>query len=118
MKFSFKEPHLWRQHALSLISKGEYEHALSVLKEVIHLEPNTSVNCLLAAKLCFEHLNMPGEGTVYSELALKRETIHSSGLLSRCHLYLGLGFQLQAQSTLPKSDRTSLNNSALENFQV
>ncbi|KAI4458566.1 tetratricopeptide repeat protein tpr [Holotrichia oblita] len=61
---------------------------------------------------------MPVEGTAYSDLALKRETIHSSGLLSRCHLYLGLGFQLQAQSTLTKSDKTSLNNSALENFQA
>lgn len=118
MKFSFKEPHLWRQHALSLIAKGDHEHALAVLKEVIHLEPNSSVNCLLAARLCFEHLNMPLEGTRFAELALKRETIHSSGLLSRCHLYLGLGYQLQAQNLLAKSDKTGINTIALENFQA
>ncbi|KRT86886.1 Anaphase-promoting complex subunit 3 protein, partial [Oryctes borbonicus] len=118
MKFSFKEPHLWRQNALSLISKGEHEHALAVLKDVIHLEPNASINCLLAAKLCFEHLNLPPQGTKFSELALRRETIHSSGLLSRCHLYLGLGYQLQAQTVLIKSDKASFNQLALENFQA
>lgn len=62
MKFSFEEPHLWKQHALSLLAINSYNHALSVLKEVIRLEPNDPSNCLLAAKLCYEHLNLAVEG--------------------------------------------------------
>lgn len=62
MKFSSEEPHLWKQHALSLLAINSYNHALSVLKEVIRLEPNNPSNCLLAAKLCYEHLNLAIEG--------------------------------------------------------
>lgn len=117
MKFSFEEPHLCRQHALSLLSMGRYEHAYSVLKEVIRLEQNASINCLLAAKLCYEHLNLPKDGVKFSEQALRIELIHSMGLLNRCHLYLGIGYHLLAQVTFIKQEKDYLNSTALENFQ-
>lgn len=62
MKFSFDESHMWKQYALSLLAINRFEHALSVLKEVIRLEPNDPSNHLLAAKLCYEHLNLAKEG--------------------------------------------------------
>lgn len=62
MKFSFEEPHLWKQHALASMSIGNYGHALSVLKEVIRLEPSNGSNYLLAARISFEHLNLAEDG--------------------------------------------------------
>lgn len=117
MKFSFEEPYLWKQHALSLISIGHHNHALEVLKEVIRLEPNKSINCLLAAKLCYEHLNLPSDGTEFSKQALEKEVLHSNRLLGKCHLYLGIGYQLQANSMLLKNDKQELNKKAVEHFK-
>lgn len=117
MKFSFGEPHLWRQHALSLLSMGRYGHALAVLKEVIHLESAKSINCLLAAKLCYEYLNMPSDGVDFSLEAKKRELQFPSGLLGKCHLYIGIGYYLQAQACLLKQEKHVYNNKALENFR-
>jgi hypothetical protein len=57
MKFSFEEPHIWMQHALCLITMGQYAHALLVLKEVTRLLPTKVIPCLLAARICYEHLN-------------------------------------------------------------
>ncbi|XP_017770735.1 PREDICTED: tetratricopeptide repeat protein 7B [Nicrophorus vespilloides] len=118
MKFSFEEPHLWRQHALSLISMGRYEHALVVLKEVIKLEQNSSVNCLLAAKICYEHLNRPFDGTEFSLQAKTKELAYSSGLLGRCHLYVGIGYHLQARAAMLKQPKEEYNEKALTNFQT
>jgi hypothetical protein len=57
MKFSFEEPHIWMQHALCLVTMGQHAHALSVLKEVTRLLPTKVIPCLLAARICYEHLN-------------------------------------------------------------
>jgi hypothetical protein len=57
MKFSFEEPHVWMQHALCLVTMGQYPHALTVLKEVSRLLPTRVIPCLLAARICYEHLN-------------------------------------------------------------
>jgi hypothetical protein len=57
MKFSFEEPHIWMQHALCLVTIGQYARALSVLKEVTRLLPTKVIPCLLAARICYEHLN-------------------------------------------------------------
>ncbi|PSN31945.1 Tetratricopeptide repeat protein 7B [Blattella germanica] len=57
MKFSFEEPHVWMQHALCLVTMGQYAHALSVLKEVSRLLPTKVIPCLLAARICYEQLN-------------------------------------------------------------
>lgn len=117
MKFSFEEPHLWKQHALSLISIGRYDQAIGVLKEVIRLEPSKSINCILAAKLCYEHINLPSEGIEFSKQALEIEMTNSSGLLGRCHLYIGIGYQILANSSLLKTDKQELSSKALENFK-
>lgn len=116
MKFSFEEPHVWRQHALSLAAAGRYSDALGVFKEVIRLEPNESINCLVAARLCYEHLDIPVEGTNFSIEAKSKELTHSSGLLGRCHLYIGIGYQLQARMCLLKQEKQALNVCALDNF--
>lgn len=118
MKFSFEEPHVWRQHALSLLATGRYNDALGVLKEVITLEPNVSINCLLAARVCYEQLDLPVEGTNFSLKAKEVELEHNSGLLGRCHLYVGIGYQLQADSLLLKQDKHVLNAKALDNFRT
>jgi len=57
MKFSFEEPHVWMQHALCLVAMGQYARALSVLKEASRLLPSKVIPCLLAARICYEHLN-------------------------------------------------------------
>ncbi|KAF5270386.1 hypothetical protein FQR65_LT05574 [Abscondita terminalis] len=117
MKFSFEEPHVWRQHALSLITSGRYVDALGIIKEVIRLEPNQSVNCLLAARLCYENLDLPLEGTRYSTDAKNIELAHPAGLLGRCHVYLGIGYQLQSRSGILKHEKQVLSQYALQNFQ-
>lgn len=117
MKFSFEEPHLWRQHALSLLSIGMYNYALSVLREVIRLEPTNSSNCLLAAKLCYEHLNLAEEGTNFSIEAKNKEMVTPSGLLGRCHLYIGIGYYLQSEGCQLKKEKEEFRLNALNNFQ-
>lgn len=118
MKFSFEEPHLWKQHALSLLATGRYGQSLAVLKEVIRLEPNNASNCLLAAKTCYENLNLAVEGTNFSIEAKKKEIQCNSGLLGRCYLYIGIGYYLQAETCLLKKDKDDLTNRALENFKT
>jgi tetratricopeptide (TPR) repeat protein len=117
MKFSFEELHLWKQHGLSLLSTGQYVHALAVLKEVIRLEPNNASNCLLVAKLCYEHLNLAVDGTNFSIEAKKKDQQNNSGLLGRCYLYIGIGYHLQAEACLLKKDKEDLMSRALENFK-
>ncbi|KAK5650974.1 hypothetical protein RI129_002003 [Pyrocoelia pectoralis] len=116
MKFSFEESHVWRQHALSLITAGRYVDALGIFKEVIRLEPNQSVNCLLVARLCYEHLNLPFEGTEFSMEAKKMEFSHSTGLLGRCYLYIGIGYQLQSRNTNLKQEEQVFNECGLKYF--
>ncbi|KAJ8973295.1 hypothetical protein NQ317_008171 [Molorchus minor] len=117
MKFSFEEPHLWKQHALSLISINRYDHALSILKEVIRLEPNNPSNCLLAAKLCYEHLNLAVEGTNFS-ISAREKALSSSALLGRCHLYIGIGYHLQAETCYLKKEKEDFRCRALDNFRT
>lgn len=117
MKFSFEEPHLWKQHALALLSIGNYEHALSVLKEVIRLEPNNASNCLLAARLCYEHLNLAEQGIKFSLQARERELNNPSGLLARCHLYSSVGYHLLAESNLLKKEKEDLRCKAIDNVK-
>ncbi|XP_030746939.1 tetratricopeptide repeat protein 7B-like [Sitophilus oryzae] len=118
MKFSFEEPHLWKQHALASLTIGNYDHALAVLKEVIRLEPNNSSNCLLAARLCFEHLNLPEEGIAFSLQAREKEINSPSGLLGRCHLYAGIGYHLLAEASLLKKDKEALRCKAIDNIRT
>jgi len=58
MKFSHEEAHIWTQYALCLISMGRYMHAYEVLKVVARLSLQKVMPCLLAARLCYEQLNV------------------------------------------------------------
>ncbi|XP_018326101.1 tetratricopeptide repeat protein 7B [Agrilus planipennis] len=118
MKFSFEEPYVWRQHALSLIACGSHKQALNTLVEVIRIDPTKSINCLLAARLCFEHLENPVVGTNYSLDAMKKELLHPSGLLGRCHLYIGIGYHLQQTLSMFKQEKQKLNELAFEHLQL
>lgn len=116
MKFSFEELHVWRQLALSLVAAGRYKDALGVFKEVIRLDTKQSINCLLAARLCYENLDLPAEGTNFSLEAKTKELANPSGLLGRCYLYIGIGYQLQSRMSFLVKDKQVLNACALENF--
>ncbi|XP_069687732.1 tetratricopeptide repeat protein 7B-like isoform X2 [Periplaneta americana] len=116
MKFSFEEPHVWMQHALCLVTMGQYAHALTVLKEVTRLLPTKVIPCLLAARICYEQLNQVAEGLEWSNKALNREISSPQSLLSRCHLYLGIGYNLQAAANHLKQEKQHLVNSAFDAF--
>lgn len=73
LKFSFGDQHVWRQYGLSLMSTGKHIHALKVLQESIKLNPDDSLPCLLAAKLCYESLNLFHVGLNFAQEALNRE---------------------------------------------
>lgn len=117
MKFSFEEPHVWEQHALSLISMGRHLHALAVLQEVSRLQPARALPCMLAARLCFEHLGRTKEGLQWAQQAKTRETTRPQGLLGRCWLLVGIGHQLMGNETQLKQEKISYGASALEAFQ-
>lgn len=57
------------------------------------------------------------EGLEWSAQALAREVASPQALQSRCHLYLGIGYNLQATNMHLKQERQILVNSALESFQ-
>lgn len=120
MKFSFDEPHVWHQQALCLVTMGRYSHALDVLKQVNRMQPTLVSPCLLAAKICYEHMNLPILGLKWSEKALKieKETSSPQGLLARCHIYVGIGYQLKATAAQLKNEKNQFNDLALENFQT
>lgn len=117
MKFSFEEPHVWEQHALSLMSMGCHLHALAVLKEVAHLQPTRAMPCMLAARLCFEHLGRTREGLHWAQKARTRETTRPQGLLGRCWLLVGIGCQLIANETQLKQEKVDFGASAHDAFQ-
>ncbi|KAF3419860.1 hypothetical protein E2986_08195 [Frieseomelitta varia] len=117
MKFSHEEAHVWTQCALCLISMGRYMHAYRILKVVTRLSPQKVMPCLLAARLCYEQLNMVKEGIEWSQKALQRETSNSQGMQSRCHLYIGIGHSILATNTIVKMDKTYHTKTALECFQ-
>jgi len=114
MKFSFEEPHVWMQHALCLYTMGQYSHAVAVLKEVSRLLPTKVIPCLLAARICYEHLNQIGQGLDWSAKALSREMSNPQGLLSRCHLYLGIGYNIQGAETHLNQEKQHLVLSAFD----
>ncbi|RLU17711.1 hypothetical protein DMN91_009948 [Ooceraea biroi] len=117
MKFSHEEAHIWTQYALCLISMGRYMHAYRVLKVVARLSPQKVMPCLLAARLCYEQLNMISEGIEWSQKALQREMASPQGMQSRCHLYIGIGHSMLSTNTIVKQDKVNHTNTALDCFQ-
>lgn len=116
MKFSYEEPHVWEQNALTLISMGRYKHALAVLKEVARMQSNRALPCMLIAKLCYEHLGKSKEGLEWAKQAKQRETIRPQGLLGRCWLLVGIGYQLLSNETQLKREKSVNNCHALDAF--
>lgn len=116
MKFSFEEKHIWTQHALCLVSMGKHFHALAVLKEVKRLCPEKTIPCLIGARICYENLERPKEGVEWSKEALDRETANNQQLLSRCLLYQGIGYHLQAQSAYVRKDKENFQKNALNSL--
>lgn len=58
MKFSYEEAHVWLQQALCLEAMGQHVTALAVLREVARLLPTKVMPCLIAARICYQHLNL------------------------------------------------------------
>ncbi|XP_050437574.1 tetratricopeptide repeat protein 7B [Adelges cooleyi] len=116
MKFSADDAHVWMQQALCLEAAGRHIRALEVLTLVINMQPNSSTPCLLAAKICYQHLFKMEEGLNWSEEALKREQRYPQNLLSRCHLYIAIGAQCMAVTTLLKSVKDKYHAICLESL--
>lgn len=116
MKFSYEEAHVWFQFGLSLDANGNYIHAYSVLKQVARMLPNKVLPCLLLARICYQHLNRISDGIEWSNEALSRETAEPQSLLSRCHLFIGIGAYCFAQSSHLKIDKETHNLKASEAF--
>ncbi|KAG8276607.1 Tetratricopeptide repeat protein 7B [Homalodisca vitripennis] len=116
MKFSYEEAHIWLQQALCLESMGHHVHALAVLKEVVRLLPTKVMPCLIAARICYQHLNQISEGMQWSMKALARQTSHPQNLLSRCHLYIGIGAHYGAVISHLKQEKQRLHSLAAESF--
>ncbi|GBM52501.1 Tetratricopeptide repeat protein 7B [Araneus ventricosus] len=116
MKFSFEKQHVWMQFALSLISSGKYARAYLVLHEVSRLAPDNSLPCLLAARICYDHLDLPEKGLRMAEKALEREIAHPQNLLARCHVAVGLGHEMMSAIARTQNDRQDLRKKAFEAF--
>ncbi|KAF8793573.1 Tetratricopeptide repeat protein 7B like protein [Argiope bruennichi] len=116
MKFSFEKQHVWMQFALSLISAGKYARAYLVLHEVARLVPDNSLPCLLAARICYDHLDLPEKGLKMAEKALEREIAHPQNLLARCHVAVGLGHEMMSAIARTQNDRQDLRKKAFEAF--
>lgn len=117
MKFSFEEPHIWIQEALSLACLGRYTYCLKVLKEVSRLVPNDPFHCLLAARCCYEHLNQPCEGVEWSQIALSQASRYSENLTARCHVFIGIGYSMQALVAVSELSKRALITQALQEFR-
>ncbi|KAL4148436.1 hypothetical protein QTP88_002678 [Uroleucon formosanum] len=116
MKFSADDAHVWMQQALCLEAAGRHIKALEVLTQVIYMQPTAIVPCLLAARICYQHLFKMEEGLAWSQEALKREKMHSGNLLSRCNLYIGIGAQCMALTSFLKSVKDKYNALCLESL--
>jgi tetratricopeptide (TPR) repeat protein len=114
LKFAFNEHHVWRQYALSLVSLNKHHHAITALKESSKLAPGDTVQLLMTARLCYEHLGQINEGLELSNEALRKET---KGMRSRAQLYVGIGFQQIAVTSTLQSDRELYSRQALEAFE-
>lgn len=103
LKFSFGEEHIWRQYALSLTSLGRHSHSLRALSESTKIAPNDTVQCLLSARICYEHLDKVKEGLDWSQRALQCQT--NGSRRSRAQLYVGIGYQQIAASLNLRSQK-------------
>ncbi|KAI9556045.1 hypothetical protein GHT06_018612 [Daphnia sinensis] len=90
LKFSFEDAHIWSQFSYSLIAAGKFNKAVLVLKEVARLCPQNPLPCLMAAKVCLEHLNLVDDGFNLASEATKRAEAQDSNVASRACLIKGI----------------------------
>lgn len=114
LKFAFGESHVWKQYATCLMALGRFKHAVCALKEHSNLEPGDSMSCLMAARICYEHLDQVKEGLAFAEEALRKELKAPVGRRSRAQLYVGIGLQQMAVSSNLVSERDRYNRLAFE----
>jgi len=112
LRFCPKEDHVWSGLALSLACEGRHLRALVLLREVAEQRPDDASTCLLAARLCYEKLDLLSEGIAWAERALSREEGAPQDLRARCHLYLGVGRYLQSYEVETREQRVGLCSSA------
>jgi len=118
LRFSPKEDHIWSQLSMALACEGQHLRSLVVLQEVATQRPGDASICLLAARLCFEKLNLLSEGIIWAEKALKREEQEPQDLRARCHLYLGLGHYLHSLEVETREKTVELSNSAFHHLSL
>lgn len=80
--------------------------------QVAEQRPDDASTCLLAARLCYEKLDLLSEGIAWAERALDREESVPQDLRARCHLYLGVGRYLQSYEVETREQRVGLCSSA------
>jgi len=116
LRFSPKERHVWSQFSLALACEGKFLRSLVVLHEVANQKPLDAAVCLLAARLCFEKLDLLTEGISWAEKALAREEKEPQDLRARCHLYLGVGHYLQSHEVETRDRTVDLTTSAFKHL--
>ncbi|XP_058062532.1 tetratricopeptide repeat protein 7B [Anopheles bellator] len=118
LKFAFGESHVWKQYATCLMALGRYKHAVCALKEHAKLEPaDSSVSCLMAARICYEHLDQVKDGLAFAEEALRKEAKVGgvgNGRRSRAQLYVGIGLQQVAVSSNLVTEKDRYHRLAFE----
>ena len=117
LRFSPKDEHVWSQLALAIACEGRFKRSLVVLTEVAQQSPRDSSVCLLAARMCYERLDLLADGVVWARRALDTERQHPQELLARCHLYLGIGLYLQSNETETRDSGVSLGQDAAHHLQ-
>lgn len=117
LRFSAKEKHVWSQFGLAMAAEGRFKRSLVVLSEVARQQPEDASICLLAARMCYEKLDLLAEGVMWSKKALSTEENHPQELLARCHLYLGVGLYLQSHESETREAEISLSQQAINHLQ-
>lgn len=115
LKFSFNENHVWRQYAFCLVSIGQHIHAVRALKEAALIMPTDPLFSLMAARVYYEELGMIKEGVECAEDALLKAA--GGDRLSRAQLYVGIGLQQIANSSILKSEKDRYGKLALETLE-
>ncbi|XP_021951202.1 tetratricopeptide repeat protein 7B isoform X2 [Folsomia candida] len=96
LKFSFEEPHLWKQYGLSFHASGHItRRSIATLVEAYKLNPKCTSLLLMAAKEQFTRLNVKS-GLDFVHQAKKKEEDWKQKLASRVLLYEGIGYFLQS----------------------
>ncbi|XP_065829800.1 tetratricopeptide repeat protein 7B-like isoform X2 [Oscarella lobularis] len=115
MKFSFENVHVWIQFALSLISAGRYERALSVLIQSHAIASDNAVVLYQAAKLCVNHLDKASEGIEFATKLISQSG--SEEFASRAHLILGVALFKKAAKVTIKSEAETLKQQAIKSLE-